>query len=177
MNHIDHCPVHPFDGRHDLVAQFRLGRLSAADYHRTFCERIGRQPDLNELHRAATEFFEVNVSILPVISALRQTRFPIGILSNTCISHWEFCRDRYSFLRECFDPPLTSFELGMLKPDAEIYDHAAQRAGVSPEEIFFTDDILENVEGARAAGWDAVQFTSARQLAAELRDRGVPMNL
>ncbi len=160
-----------------LHERFELGKLTIEEYHRGFCERIDRQPDLAKLHRAATEFFELNLEILPVISSLCQIRFPIGILSNTCVTHWDYCRQRYAFLRECFQLPIASFDVGMLKPGRGIYDHAAQRAGVASEEVFFTDDLLENVDGAKAAGWDAVQFTSARQLAADLRERGVPMNL
>lgn len=172
---VDQVTAALFDDR--LHERFELGELTIDEYHQGFCERIGRQPDLAKLHRAATEFFELNVDILRVISALGQTRFPLGILSNTCVTHWEYCRQRYPFLRECFQLPLASFDLGMLKPHKDIYDHAAKMTGVAPNEVFFIDDILENVEGAKAAGWDAVQFTGARQLADELRKRGVAMNL
>lgn len=161
------------DGLHE---RFELGQLSVEEYQREFCDRIGCQPDLDELLRATTEFFHLNAGILPIISGLSQTRVPLGVLSNTCVTHWDYCCRRYAFLRECFQLPLPSFEMGMLKPHKEIYDAAAIRAGVAPEEIFFTDDLIENVEGALAAGWDAVQFQGARQLAAELRERGVPMN-
>lgn len=161
------------DGLHE---RFELGKLSVDEYQQEFSRRIGRQPDFTQLLRATTEFFELNTSILPVISGLCQTRFPLGILSNTCVTHWDYCCRRFAFLRECFQLPLASFDLGMLKPHREIYDHAAAQAGVAPEEIFFTDDLIENVEGARAAGWDAEQFTGARKLAADLRQRGVPMN-
>lgn len=172
---VDEVAAALFDDR--LHERFELGELTIDQYHQGFCERIGRQPDLGRLHRAATEFFELNTRILPVVSALQQTRMPLGILSNTCVSHWEYCQRRYAFLRECFRVPLPSFDVGLLKPDRAIYDMAAERAGVAPDEVFFTDDILENVEGARAAGWNAVQFTGARQLAEELRGHGVAMNL
>ena len=162
------------DGLHE---KFEMGQLSVEEYQHEFCKRIGRQPDLGRLRRAMTEFFELDTSILPLISGLCQTRVPLGILSNTCVTHWNYCWDRYAFIRECFQLHLTSFELGMLKPHKEIYGEAAARAGVAPDEIFFTDDLIENVEGARAAGWDAVQFTGARKLAVELKDRGVAMNL
>ena len=162
------------DGLHE---KFEMGQLRIEEYHTGFCERIGRQPDLEKLHRATTEFFDLNVSILPIISSLCQTRFSLGVLSNTCVTHWDYCYRRYAFLRECFQLPLTSFDMGMLKPNQEIYDEAAARAGVAPDEVFFTDDLIENVEGARAAGWNAVQYTGARKLAAELREHGVPMNL
>ncbi len=159
-----------------LHEKFELGKITIEEYQRGFCKRIGCQPDLARLHRAATEFFELNVSILPVISALCQIRFPLGILSNTCVTHWDYCRGRFALLRQCFLVSVPSYSVGLLKPHKEIYDLAAQRAQVAPEEIFFTDDILQNVEGARAAGWNAVQFTGARPLAEELRKRGVPIS-
>ena len=46
----------------------------------------------------------------------------------------------------------------LFKPDKALYDLAAARIGLKPEELLFVDDLLVNVEGARAAGWKAVQF-------------------
>ena len=42
----------------------------------------------------------------------------------------------------------------------EIYDVAAKRLGVEPSKICFFDDVEENCEGARAAGWNALRFVS-----------------
>ena len=44
--------------------------------------------------------------------------------------------------------------------------------GLAPEEVFFTDDRLDNVEGARKVGFDAVQFVGVEALREELRARG-----
>jgi putative hydrolase of the HAD superfamily len=79
-------------------------------------------------------------------------------------------------VRYFFDVTILSFEVGAMKPDPRIYDEAARRAGVRPAEIFFTDDRQENVTAACEAGFDAVQFEETRQLAAELRRRGVRWN-
>ena len=49
-------------------------------------------------------------------------------------------------------------------------------AGVAPQDIFFTDDIPGHVEGARRAGFDAVQYTTTPQLVNDLHDRGVRFN-
>ena len=71
---------------------------------------------------------------------------------------------------------MLSFECGAMKPDEKIYQVATERAGVPPERIFFTDDLPENVEGAKKYGWDAVLFTGAHELGRELANRGVRMN-
>ena len=46
----------------------------------------------------------------------------------------------------------------MLKPGREIFDEVVRRIGVRPEEILFIDDSIANVEGARAAGLNAVLY-------------------
>ncbi|MGI6415072.1 MAG: HAD family hydrolase [Thermoguttaceae bacterium] len=162
---------------HGLQREFELGRIGPEEYFKTFRELTGTKSDLESIRRAATEIFWLNESILPVVSALRQTRRRMGILSNTCITHLEYCRRRFRVVRDCFELVVASCEVGMLKPEPGIYLCAAERAGVAPEEVFFADDIAANVEAASAAGFDAVRFTSARQLAAELRKRKIPMNL
>jgi FMN phosphatase YigB (HAD superfamily) len=47
---------------------------------------------------------------------------------------------------------------------------------VSAGDIFYCDDIAANVEAARRAGFDAVQYTETPELARELRRRGVRFN-
>jgi putative hydrolase of the HAD superfamily len=69
-----------------------------------------------------------------------------------------------------------SYELGACKPARKIFDGAAKLAGVAPSEIFFVDDVTENVTAAREAGFDAVLYTTTRQLASDLRARGLEFN-
>ena len=114
--------------------------------------------------------------MLPIVAQLRQAGYPLGILSNTCEIHWEYCRRQYRILSEGFAVHALSYKIGAVKPDAAIFQAAAKLAGHRPEEIFFVDDIAGHVAGARAAGFDAVQFTSAEALANDLRQRGIRFN-
>ena len=66
-----------------------------------------------------------------------------------------------------------SHEVKAMKPQPEIYRAAIDAAQCRPEECFFTDDILEYVEGARRMGIDAVQFESRQQIERELTARGI----
>jgi putative hydrolase of the HAD superfamily len=50
------------------------------------------------------------------------------------------------------DNVLVSSDLGVRKPDAEIYRLALERFGVSAQDAFFADDSAANVAGAAAAG-------------------------
>jgi HAD superfamily hydrolase (TIGR01509 family) len=60
-----------------------------------------------------------------------------------------------------------------MKPNPAIYHAAVAAAGCRPEECFYTDDIVQFVEAARALGIDAVQFQSREQLERELNARGI----
>ncbi len=60
------------------------------------------------------------------------------------------------------------------KPDAAIYQLACRTGGFQPGDAVFIDDVLANVEGARAIGMHGVHHRSAAETAAELRALGLP---
>jgi len=62
-----------------------------------------------------------------------------------------------------------SGELGLVKPNADIYEHVIAELGITPAELLFVDNKSENVEGARAVGGDGHVFTDAAGLEAWLR--------
>ena len=163
-----------FDG--GLMRQHECGRLASRDFYEAFCVATGSRPDFARLSAAAAEIFTLNLPMLPLAAQLRQAGYPMGILSNTCETHWPYCRDHYRIVAEGFSVYALSYELGAMKPDAAIFHAAARLCGHRPEEIFFVDDLPGHVAGARAAGFDAVQFTSAEALSAELRQRGIRFN-
>lgn len=66
-----------------------------------------------------------------------------------------------------------SGEIGLIKPDVAIYERHARDFGLEPSATLFIDDSFANVEGARAAGWQAVHFIGAEKLKADLDALGV----
>jgi putative hydrolase of the HAD superfamily len=159
-----------------LMSQYESGRIATSDFYRAFCAQIGCRPDYTALASAASDIFTLNLPVLPLAAQLRQAGYPLGILSNTCELHWQHCADRFRIVAEGFAIHALSYRIQAAKPDAAIFRAAADLAGCRPEEIFFVDDFAENVGGARAVGFDAVQFTSAEALAHELRQRGLHFN-
>jgi putative hydrolase of the HAD superfamily len=163
-----------FDG--DLQRRYERGEISSRDFYEAFCREAGARPDYDRLALAASEIFELNGSIVPVVAQLRQAGHRLGVLSNTCENHWQYCYQRFRLLRETFSVFALSYELGAMKPDAAIYLAAARLAGVNPDEIFFCDDLAGHVAGARSVGIDAVQYTTTPELVGELRKRGIQFN-
>lgn len=72
----------------------------------------------------------------------------------------------------CFESGVFSAQVGLIKPQPEIYALAAQHFGVPASQLLFIDDVADNVEAARRAGWQALHFVDAAACEAELHRRG-----
>ena len=158
-----------------LELRYESGELDDCRFYEEFCRITGAGPDRAEWLLAGSRIFQLNTSIVPVLAALQAAGHRLGILSNTCPAHWSYCQ-RYAIVRQGFDVYALSYVLGACKPERLVYSRAAELAQVQPEEIFYTDDVAENVAAAREAGFDAVQYTTTPQLVEDLQQRGLRFN-
>lgn len=160
-----------------LQRDCEYGRISNDALYERLCDEFQSRPGYDRLAQAASDIFHVNSSMKTVLAQLKYSGRRVGLLSNTSDLHWQFLTDgHFGLMPGIFDCIALSFRLGYMKPEPEIYRAAAAMAGVEPPEIFYVDDVAANVHGARAAGFDAVQYTSTPQFVDELRARGVDFN-
>jgi 2-haloacid dehalogenase len=80
---------------------------------------------------------------------------------------------RFPEVFQLFDEVVVSGVEGVAKPDLKIFDILARRIGGTIDGVFFVDDSPHNVEAALTAGMDAVLFTDAGTLCADLQSRGL----
>jgi putative hydrolase of the HAD superfamily len=148
------------------VRDFERGRCSPTAFARGVVEEWAL-PISPEDYLA--EFSSWIGDVLPgaaeLVAEVRQV-VPVGCLSNSNAEHWVH-RHRWPFLDE-LDHRFLSFELGVLKPDREVFDLVAERLGVAPGRILFLDDNQLNVEGAEAAGFRAARVRGPAEARAAL---------
>jgi len=108
-----------------------------------------------------------NRQLLEYIAELKKD-YKVALLSN--ISSRERLSIRFvnGELESHFDTVVASGDEGYVKPQPEIYQIAATRLGVNPNECVMIDDILEFCEGARAVGMQAIQFQTNHQCITDL---------
>ena len=108
-----------------------------------------------------------NRQLLEYIAELKKD-YKVALLSN--ISSRERLSIRFvnGELESYFDTVVASGDEGYVKPQPEIYQIAATRLGVNPNECVMIDDILEFCEGARAVGMQAIQFQTNHQCITDL---------
>lgn len=126
-----------------------------------------------ELTRLRHEFWvgdRYDMELINYIRSLRP-RYKTGIISNA----WPQVRQQHHahINAETFDAILYSAEEGVAKPVAEIYQRALARLSVAPAEAVFVDDVLENIEAARALGMAGVHFNKNTHVPAEFAKLGI----
>jgi 2-haloacid dehalogenase len=107
-----------------------------------------------------------------VLAEVQAAGLPTYALSNWSEQTFRLVRDQFDFL-ESFDGILLSSQVGVTKPDPAIYAELCRRFGLEPGRTLFVDDNPPNVDGARAAGLQALRFESAATLRGDLRGLGV----
>jgi putative hydrolase of the HAD superfamily len=153
--------------------QAERGELSRRQFYERFCELTKSRPDFAAFEEAGNDIFWLNEAIVPIVAALREAGRRLGVLSNTSEAHWDHCTRKFPLLTESFPVHALSFRIGAMKPDPRVYAAAADLAGFAGGEILFIDDRPDNFAAARQAGWQAVAFESASQLAKELAACGI----
>jgi 2-haloacid dehalogenase len=107
-----------------------------------------------------------------IMTGLIDAGHDVTMLTNFAADTFSEARQMYPFLNIPRGVTVSG-EIGLIKPDIEIYDKHARDFGLDPAHTVFIDDSYPNVEGARAAGWQAVHFTGAETLKADLVALGV----
>jgi len=109
-----------------------------------------------------------------VVSLARnlRSRYKVGMISNATKNLEEVLANHHGII-DLFDVVINSARVGLAKPDVRIYHLAAERLGVPVAACVFTDDLVHNIEGARAAGMHAFHFQGVAELERQLRALGV----
>ena len=139
--------------------------------HRSLEARVGRPlPRLHEQWRAAQGPIGANLLLVRRL----KLRYTVSVLSNADRSLRQRLEGELG-LAGVLDDIVISAEVGLAKPEPEVFRLAARRLGLPPQECVFVDDWDANVEAARAVGMPAVCFRVDRgdDLAGQLEAFGV----
>lgn len=112
----------------------------------------------------------VHHEVLEVAARLR-SHFTVGVLSNTIQEH-ALILQREGVYKN-FSPVVLSCQVGMRKPNADIYLKSAELAKSSPNRCLLIDDLTENVEAARKVGYQALLYRNVDELRHELHRMGL----
>lgn len=153
----------------DIMAPLDTPLLSQDDWERqverALHEQTGDRVDLSNYPARWFADRAVNDPWLNFLRRLRGTGVFVGMLSNMPPA-WDPYWRKAIPPSELFGHVVLSYQAGCRKPEQEIFQLAAKLAGMVPSECLLIDDLPQNCEGARKAGWKAIEFTDSAQTAA-----------
>lgn len=146
-----------------------IGNVSAEDHQQTILKNLNLP--LDSFSTFEDEFWggdRLDFHLVEFIQSLRG-EYKTVLLSNA----WDNLRPLLKGLWKIdsvFDHIFISAELGLAKPDPEIYKVVIDSLDQDPSELIFIDDFVENVKAAREANLNAIHFRNRDQALADLAE-------
>lgn len=137
------------------VRQFESGRMTLPDFCRAAVTELGLEMTEDQFllvfQRFLDQPYEGPDEVLPRL----MERYITGVLSNTSETHWEMATTMLPVLNDVHHRFL-SCRLGLLKPDADIFEEVLRQLKLQAGEVLYFDDHPANVAAARELGIQAV---------------------
>ena len=155
---LDHGQFEAYIFNGPLGTAAQLGQATWAEVWSQAAEYFGLTTV--EIQQAQEDFFKGDTFDEALADYVRRLKahFTIGLLSNTWYTDGAQLLSAYH-LTDAFDVWVTSAEVGVMKPEPQIYQIALERTGTQPGETIFVDDFAHNIQAAQALGMQAIHYT------------------
>jgi len=147
------------------LRELETGRMEEQEFERRFAERLGLQ-DAADLIDSMFRGMKPCEPMVAAVGAARAEGVRTGLVSNS----WSTSHYDRSMLTKLFDAVVISAEVGLHKPQPQIYLLASKRLAVEPERCVFVDDLRENCAGAEAVGMTAILHRDVADTVARMEE-------
>jgi epoxide hydrolase-like predicted phosphatase len=155
-----------------LLRRLEKGDLTASEFSQQFAPLLGVSPD--NLVERLFGGIGPDEAMVEAVRLARGAGIKTGLISN---SWGDGLAYEPALLEELFDAVVISGDVGMHKPEPEIFLLGAERIGVAPGDCVFVDDLRENCAGAEAVGMKAILHRGAEGTLRQLEELlGVPLS-
>ena len=155
-------------GEDDLVVGFETGRIREEDFGIAFAARLsdisGKPVNAERLVQRIFSGLEIEEDMLVAVERASASGLKTGLLSNS----WGMSLYPKDRLEGLFDAMVISGEVGMRKPDAEIFHLTVGKLEVQPERAVFVDDHPGHLKAAVELGMTTVLHRTPEETISEL---------
>lgn len=149
------------------------GRFRGNRAYREGIQALGSRMSMERFVQIWVSAFRPDEAVLDVARRLQDAGYAIATFSNNSDLVREGLEAYWPAVLAPFMPRIFSADLGLTKPDPRAYQKAAELLGHPPAEVLVVDDAPVNTATAASLGFATIDFTDAKQLAAELETRGL----
>lgn len=147
----------------DISQKASVGQANVEDIWRSLQAELAI--DDSEFAAFKDDFFAGDRIDEKLVEFIRQvrSRYRTGLITNAWPDIRQWIEGQWG-IANAFDTIVISAEIGIAKPDPRIYHLFLENLDLQPHEALFVDDFIENVEGARAIGMQALHFRDPEEI-------------
>lgn len=154
----------------ELLLPLEIGQIKPEAYYDGLKRKLQVPWTYEQFVRSWNDILTEDPDVAWIVQRLR-ARHQLMALTNTNTLHIGYMKQAIPSL-SLFHDVVASCDVGLRKPDAQIYRLVLERSGVRANRVVYIDDRLEMVEGGRSLGLVGIRFQSSRQLEHDLRQLG-----
>jgi HAD superfamily hydrolase (TIGR01509 family) len=158
--------------RSPLFVEYESGRVTTQQFFDEIRRVTGFQGDLAEFSNCFADIFTAIEPMVQLRAELQQRGMAAYAFSNTNELAVAHIRPTFPFYSK-FDGCILSYEHGVMKPDAGLYEVVERQSGRRGAEILYLDDRPENVAAGAARGWHAILHESPEKSRAAIQKLGL----
>ncbi|PWJ58747.1 putative hydrolase of the HAD superfamily [Dyadobacter jejuensis] len=180
LSGIDLDEIHALVKQHDLFRKFETGQLSEVEFRNTV-RTILKQEHWEDQHIDQawnSLLLDIPVERIELLKAL-STKYRLFLLSNTSSIHITQVNKilhqatGITSLDQLFEKVFVSYEMGMMKPDPNIYHGVLSQAEIRADETLFLDDNGDNIAAAAQIGLQTIHVQKPTTILEYLEDYAV----
>lgn len=157
----------------ELFDQFEKAAITPQHFRGALSKRLGLTLTDHEFDAGWCDLYLATYPGIDALLAQLKRHYQLVALTNTNSIHRPVWQLKYADTLRYFDHVFSSHELHARKPEAAAYQRVLDYLQVSPQQVVFLDDNLDNVKGAAQLGINAILVTSYAQMNAELHALGL----
>ncbi len=155
--------------------QHERGEIPSSSYFASLRESLGVELSDEEFIQGWNDVYRGLVPGISDLLSVAERQFPLFAFTNSNPTHKAVWEHLYADELLRFQAIFVSSDLGVRKPEPEAFHLVSERMGFEPAEVLFFDDGPENVDGARAAGMQAVLVRSVEDVRLALSRIGLTL--
>lgn len=153
-------------------ARHERGEITAVEYFDHLCGKLSLKHEYGLVAEGWNAIYVGEIAETVAVVRSVRTQIDCYAFTNTNATHQVAWTAQFPLVTKLFERVFSSHEMGCRKPERQAFEYIARVLDVPIGSILFFDDLTENVEGAEAAGLQAVHVRSPSDVRAKLEGVG-----
>lgn len=162
------------DAFDSLATLFQTGKITQKEFWVKFAKAVCRNLPSGYSSLLLADYEKAsrkNESVFLFAKKLKKKGYIVAVLSNTVKVHANFNKKRK--LWKGFDKVFLSCDLGMIKPNVDIYRYTLRKLKIKAKEAVMIDNKKDYLAGAKKIGMHTIVYRNLQKLKKDLRKLGV----